>query len=113
MGDGWFPSLVPASAVAAGAARLAEWADSPVVIAVGAVGALGEGTMSQQEIAAQVGLAYGHGVPEVPNTGGPDEAASRFAEFRAAGATHLVLGFADGDWRRQCDLLAEAAARLR
>jgi alkanesulfonate monooxygenase SsuD/methylene tetrahydromethanopterin reductase-like flavin-dependent oxidoreductase (luciferase family) len=39
MGDGWFPSLIPASAVAVGAARLgsarlAELADTPREIAV-------------------------------------------------------------------------------
>lgn len=111
-GDGWFPSLVPASAVAAGAARLAELADTPREIAVGTTGALGDGVLSQDEIAARIGASHGRQLDGVPITGRPDEAARRMAEFQDAGATHLIMGFADGDWRGQCDLLAEAVGRL-
>jgi alkanesulfonate monooxygenase SsuD/methylene tetrahydromethanopterin reductase-like flavin-dependent oxidoreductase (luciferase family) len=111
-GDGWFPSLIPASAVAVGAARLAELADTPREIAVGITGALGDGVPSREDIAERIGASYGLQARDVPITGGPNEAAFRMAEFRNAGATHLVMGFADGDWRRQCDLLSEVAGLL-
>ena len=39
-------------------------------------------------------------------------AADRLAAYRDAGAQHMVVGFAGGDWRRQCELLAEARALL-
>jgi alkanesulfonate monooxygenase SsuD/methylene tetrahydromethanopterin reductase-like flavin-dependent oxidoreductase (luciferase family) len=113
VGDGWFPSLIPASAVAIGAARLAELTDTPREIAVGTTGALGDGLLSQEKIAAKLGASHGRQLYEVPITGGPHEAASRFVEFQNAGATHLVMGFADGDWRNQCDLLAEAVRLMR
>ncbi|WP_327008014.1 LLM class flavin-dependent oxidoreductase [Dactylosporangium sp. NBC_01737] len=113
VGDGWFPSLIPASAVTAGAARLAQLTDRPCEIAVGTTGALGDGVLSQDEIAARVGASHARQLHGVPITGGPDEAARRMAEFQDAGATHLVMGFADGDWRGQCDLLAEAMGLLR
>ncbi|MQA81688.1 MAG: LLM class flavin-dependent oxidoreductase [Streptosporangiales bacterium] len=113
VGDGWFPSLVTARTVAIGAARLAEMSDAPRAIAVGTTGALGDGMPSRAEIAARLGASHGVQMNEVPITGGPHEAAGRMAEFRAAGATHLVMGFADGDWRGQCDLLAETVSLLR
>ena len=111
-GDGWFPSLIPPTEVAAGAARLAELADTPRVIAVGATGALGNPASSQQEIEQSIRAKYGFSAAGVPITGYPREAAVRLAEFQQAGAHHLVMGFAEGDWRHQCDLLAEAVALL-
>lgn len=110
--DGWFPSLIPAAEVAAGAARLTDLADTPRVIAVGTVGALGDNVASQRQIEGSIRANYGHAVIGVPITGGPRQAADRLAEFHQAGAHHLVMGFSDGDWRTQCDLLAEAAALL-
>lgn len=112
VGDGWFPSLVPPSAVAVGAARLADLADTPREIAVGTTGALGDGMPSREEIAAKLGASHDLHLQEVPITGGPHEAASRLTQFQNAGATHIVMGFADGDWRSQCDLLAEAVRLL-
>ncbi|GAB3936121.1 hypothetical protein GCM10029976_047420 [Kribbella albertanoniae] len=111
-GDGWFPSLIPAAEVAAGAARLAELADTPRVIAVGATGALGGDVASQGEIEESIRANYGRAAVGVPITGGPRQVADRLAEFHQAGAHHLVMGFADGDWRTQCDLLADATATL-
>lgn len=60
-----------------------------------------------------VGASHARQLHGVPKTGGPDEAARRLAEFQDAGATHIVMGFADGEWRGQCDLLAEAMGLLR
>ncbi|MEU8384079.1 hypothetical protein [Streptosporangium sp. NPDC048865] len=59
----------------------------------------------------------GYGIPleeamELPVTGEPAQAAERLAAYREAGARHVVLGFAGGDWREQCDLLAETRALL-
>lgn len=112
-GDGWFPSLIPAAEVAAGAARLADLADTPRVIAVGATGALGENVASQGEIEESIRANYGRAAVGVPITGGPGQVADRLTEFHQAGAHHLVMGFADGDWRTQCDLLAEAVWSTR
>lgn len=111
-GDGWFPSLITADAVAIGAARLAELTDAPREIAVGTAGALGDGLLSREEIATRLGASHRTQLHDVPITGGPDEAAARMTEFHHAGATHLVMGFADGDWRGQCDLLAEAVRSM-
>ncbi|MQA11581.1 MAG: LLM class flavin-dependent oxidoreductase [Pseudonocardiaceae bacterium] len=112
-GDGWFPSLITANAVAVGAARLAELTEAALEIAVGTAGALGAGLLSRKEIAARLGASHGTQLNDVPITGTPDEAAARMIEFHDAGATHLVMGFADGDWRSQCDLLAEAVRLMR
>lgn len=121
LGDGWFPSLVPPEEVAAGAARLTELAAGhgrPVpVVTVGTTGALGSGpgVPTRDEIASGIARAYGRPVEEVgevPITGGPKEAAERLAAYREAGARNIVTGFSAGDWRRQCDLLAEARALL-
>jgi alkanesulfonate monooxygenase SsuD/methylene tetrahydromethanopterin reductase-like flavin-dependent oxidoreductase (luciferase family) len=118
-GDGWFPSLLTAADVDGGAAELADLAAGhgrPVpTIAVGATGALGTGVPSAGDIAAGIGRAYD--LPDgeaaaIPITGGPHEAAERMAGYRSAGASHLVVGFAGGDWRGQCDLFAEAARLL-
>jgi alkanesulfonate monooxygenase SsuD/methylene tetrahydromethanopterin reductase-like flavin-dependent oxidoreductase (luciferase family) len=109
-GDGWFPSLVTPAAVAAGVARLAELTDRPLSVAVGATGALGVGVRTREEIERSIGASYGISAVGVPITGGSGEVAARLADLRGAGAEHLVMGFADGDWRRQCDLLAEARA---
>ncbi|WP_405065188.1 hypothetical protein OG558_24830 [Kribbella sp. NBC_01510] len=110
--DGWFPSLIPAAEVAAGAARLADLADTPRVIAVGATGALGNEVASQRQIEESIRANYGYPATGVPITGGPRQAAERLAEFHQAGADHLVMGFSDSDWRTQCDLLADAATLL-
>jgi alkanesulfonate monooxygenase SsuD/methylene tetrahydromethanopterin reductase-like flavin-dependent oxidoreductase (luciferase family) len=121
LGDGWFPSLVPPREVAAGAGRLAELAAQhrrPVpVIAVGAAGALGTGpgVPTREEIASGISRGYGKPLEQavpIPITGHPAEAAERLAAYRDAGAGHLVMGVSGGDWRGQCDLLAEARALL-
>ncbi|MGI5128110.1 LLM class flavin-dependent oxidoreductase [Pseudonocardia sp. CA-107938] len=110
--DGWFPSLVTPAAVAAGVARLAELTDRPLTVAVGAAGAIGDGVRSAAEIERSIGAGYGIDATGIPITGSPAEVADRLAELGRAGAHHLVMGFADGDWRKQCELLAEANALL-
>lgn len=121
LGDGWFPSLVPPATLAEGAARLAELAatyDRPTpAVVVGAVGALGDepGLPTRDELAAEISGAYGgpsDRLRSVPITGGVSEVADQLRAHRSAGADHLVLGLAGGDWRRQVDLLAEVRAVL-
>jgi hypothetical protein len=51
-------------------------------------------------------------VPSVLTLGGPAEVAARFAEYGEAGAERVVVTVAAGDWMRQAELLAEAAALL-
>ncbi|HEY0542105.1 MAG TPA: LLM class flavin-dependent oxidoreductase, partial [Actinoallomurus sp.] len=87
------------------------------VVAVGAAGALGTGAgvPTREEIASGIGRAYGKPLEQavpIPVTGHPAEAAERLAAYRDAGAGHLVMGISGGDWRGQCDLLAEARALL-
>jgi alkanesulfonate monooxygenase SsuD/methylene tetrahydromethanopterin reductase-like flavin-dependent oxidoreductase (luciferase family) len=121
LGDGWFPSVVPAGDVADGSAQLAELAAAhgrpTPTITVGAAGVLGSGTgiPTRDEIAARLSQAYG--VPTerataIPITGEPHEAAQQLAAYHDAGARHLVMGLSGVDWRRQCELLAEARAML-
>ncbi|WP_329259401.1 LLM class flavin-dependent oxidoreductase [Actinoallomurus sp. NBC_01490] len=121
LGDGWFPSLVPPREVAIGAARLGELSARyrrPVpVIAIGVTGVLGAGpgVPTRTEIASSISEGYGRPLDQVmpiPVTGSPAEAAERLAAYRDAGAEHVVVGLAGGDWRRQCGLLAEVRAAL-
>jgi alkanesulfonate monooxygenase SsuD/methylene tetrahydromethanopterin reductase-like flavin-dependent oxidoreductase (luciferase family) len=85
-GDGWFPSLLTAAEITDATAQLAEIAAAngrpTPSIAIGTTGALGTG-------------------PRVPRR-----------DDIAAGARHLVMGFSGGDWREQCELLAEAAQHV-
>ncbi|MBC6468989.1 LLM class flavin-dependent oxidoreductase [Actinomadura alba] len=122
LGDAWFPSLVPPAEIAAGAERLAGLAAEhgrPVpVIATGVAGALGSrpGVPTREQIATGISGAYGRPIEEVmslPITGDPHEAAERLAAYRDAGARHIVMGISGGDWRHQCDLLAETRSLLR
>ncbi|MEV0827917.1 LLM class flavin-dependent oxidoreductase [Nonomuraea rubra] len=119
-GDGWFPSLISPQDVARGRARLAELADGhgrpAPVIAIGGAAHVGGGATAQAEIAAGISGAYGRPLEEVagiPLTGQPKEVAERLAEYRAAGASHAVIGISGGDWRRQVELLAEVRDLLR
>lgn len=119
LGDGWFPSVRPMAELRSGAARLAELAAGygravPTVI-VGVAAAIGAGAGVRDRIAAELTEAYG--IPadqaqQIPMIGPPSEAAARLRDYRDLGVTHVVVGFTDGDWRRQCDLLAEARAHL-
>jgi hypothetical protein len=51
-------------------------------------------------------------VPQILVTGGTGEVAARLADYAASGAERLVASFAAGDWRRQADLVADAASQL-
>ena len=115
----WFPSMVLADQVAGGARRLAELAGErgrprPGIAVGGSV--LGGSPASALEGFATA-LIRGYGVPperaaNMAITGSPARVAERFAEYAEAGADHLVLGVVGDDWRRQCELIAEARALL-
>lgn len=115
-GQGWFPSLITADDVAAGAGRLTELAheyDRPAPsITIGISAALGSGAdiRSRESIAADISRFYGKPLSaamSIPIMGSPAEAAEQLAPYREAGAEHVVAGISEGDWRQQCDLLAE------
>jgi len=119
-GDAWFPSMITPEEVAAGARRLAELAGEagrPAPgLAVGGAVALGPDASAGLEEHVR-GLHEGYGLPldearRVPITGSPQQVAERLAEYAEAGARHVVLGTASGDWRRQWELIAEARALL-
>jgi hypothetical protein len=86
-------------------------------IAVGGSVLLGSPAASPVLDAHVAALTGSYGLPRevaasVPIIGGPVRAAERFAEYARAGADHLVLGIIGDDWRRQCELIAEARALL-
>jgi alkanesulfonate monooxygenase SsuD/methylene tetrahydromethanopterin reductase-like flavin-dependent oxidoreductase (luciferase family) len=120
-GTAWFPSMVPAEFVAQGAARLRQFAadagrPAPAA-AVGGAAVLGPDASPALLAAYAEEVARRYGVPpgvaaRVPITGSAAEAAERFAAYARAGAEHLVLSPIGGDWRRQCELIAEARALL-
>lgn len=120
-GTAWFPSMVPAEFVAGGAARLRVLAGerglAAPAVAVGGAAILGADASPPLLEAFTAEVTQGYGVPpavaaRLPITGSPARAAERFAEYARAGAEHLVLGVIGGDWRRQCELIAEARALL-
>jgi alkanesulfonate monooxygenase SsuD/methylene tetrahydromethanopterin reductase-like flavin-dependent oxidoreductase (luciferase family) len=120
-GDGWFPSLIRPDEVADGARRLTELTEQyerpRPLIAIDATGILGteSGLPDRRQIATRISRAYRRSVDDllpVPIMGGPAQAAEQLRAYRDAGAHHVVMGFADGDWRRQCELLATTRAHL-
>jgi len=123
-GDGWFPSLLPPSALPGHTAELRRQAAAhgrpPPSVTVGGHVVLGDDAAARSAHDALVGsLVDDHGLPpeeaaEVPMRGrGPDELAARFASYAEAGAGHLVVSPEGDDWRRQCERIAEARALLQ
>lgn len=91
-GDAWFPSMLPPEKVGPAARRLAD---------------LAEAADQTRSYGVPAGTAA-----RIPIAGDVSEAAERFAAYAEAGVAHLVLGTFAGDWRRQCELIAEARALL-
>lgn len=117
-GDGWFPSMITDSEVAAGRAHLAELSaghgrtETPAV-AVGGSVLLGAGEPSGTLDAHIAALTDGYRIPaevaeRLPLHGSPAAVAERLESYADAGAGHVILGLIGKDWRQQCDLLAEA-----
>jgi alkanesulfonate monooxygenase SsuD/methylene tetrahydromethanopterin reductase-like flavin-dependent oxidoreductase (luciferase family) len=117
-GDGWFPSMITDSEVAAGRAHLAELSaghgrtEIPAV-AVGGSVLLGAGGRSGTLDAHIAALTDGYRIPaevaeRLPLRGSPAAVAERLESYADAGAGHVILGLIGNDWHQQCDLLAEA-----
>jgi alkanesulfonate monooxygenase SsuD/methylene tetrahydromethanopterin reductase-like flavin-dependent oxidoreductase (luciferase family) len=123
-GDGWFPLPGPPAALADGAARLAELAEArgrrpPAITTSVLIVMADDPTVPDHDglVRMLTDPAGPFGmpaelVPQILVTGRTTEVAARLADYAAAGAERLVASFATGDWRRQADLLAEAAAQL-
>ncbi len=123
-GDGWFLLPVPPAAVVEGRARLVELAGArgrptPSVTASMVAALTGDPALPDHD--GLVGTmtdpdgVFGMPADQVPNVltlGGPAEVAARFAAYVEAGADRVVVTLAAGDWMRQAELLAEAAALL-
>jgi alkanesulfonate monooxygenase SsuD/methylene tetrahydromethanopterin reductase-like flavin-dependent oxidoreductase (luciferase family) len=127
-GDGWYPSQITPAALAAGAARLRQLAadhgrPAPAVH----VGGLTIHTDPESVRAARAAresfvrsLPGDHGIsPDdamAMVTTSPSEAADRFVAYAAAGASSISIspgiGSVGQEWRRQCELVAEARAML-
>lgn len=118
-GAAWFPSMMTAAQLPAALARLSELADAagrPVpALTLGGVAGIGGEQSAMDEYRAMLVKTYG--VPTetaatLPITGTARQAADQLASYAAAGVRHLVLGLVGGEWKRQCDLIAEAKALL-
>lgn len=123
-GDGWFLLPVPPAAVVEGRTRLAELADARGRPTPSVTGSMVAALTGDPALPDHDGLVraltdpdgvFGMPADQVPGVltlGGPAEIAARFAEYGEAGADRVVVTLAAGDWMRQAELLAEAAALL-
>jgi alkanesulfonate monooxygenase SsuD/methylene tetrahydromethanopterin reductase-like flavin-dependent oxidoreductase (luciferase family) len=116
-GSAWFPSMMTAEQLPPVLARLAEFADAaglPVpAVTLGGVAGIGGEQSAMDEYGVMLAKTYS--VPtevaaKLPITVNARQAADQLAEYAEAGVRHLVLGLVGGEWKRQCDLLAEAKA---
>ena len=121
-GDGWFTLPLPPAGLAPAIERLRELADDrgrPAPAITGSVMASIAGDPTRPD---RAGLArrltdpdgvYGMpagAIDDMVLTGGPAAVAERIAAFADLGAERVVLSLAGGDWIRQAELAAEAAA---
>jgi alkanesulfonate monooxygenase SsuD/methylene tetrahydromethanopterin reductase-like flavin-dependent oxidoreductase (luciferase family) len=123
-GDGWFGLPVPPAQVAVFAKRLAELAaaqgrPAPAVTGSTMVALDGDPALpGPDELVRRISDPDGlfgmpaDAVPDVVVTGGPAALADHVGALHATGAERVVVTVAAGDWFRQTELLAEAAAQL-
>jgi alkanesulfonate monooxygenase SsuD/methylene tetrahydromethanopterin reductase-like flavin-dependent oxidoreductase (luciferase family) len=121
-GDGWFTLPLPPADLAPAIDRLGELADGrgrPAPAVTGSVMAAIAGDPALPDRAGlERRLTDPDGVYGMPDeaidgmvlTGGPGAVAERIAAFAELGAERVVLSLAAGDWMRQAELAAEAAA---
>lgn len=116
-GSAWFPSMMTAAQLPPVLARLAGFADAAGLrvpaLTLGGVAGIGGEQSAMDDYGAMLATTYG--VPaevaaRLPITGNARQAADQLAEYAEAGVRHLVLGLVGGEWKHQCDLLAEAKA---
>ncbi|SHF99844.1 LLM class flavin-dependent oxidoreductase [Streptoalloteichus hindustanus] len=116
--DGWFPSSLPPETLAVEVARLRELAaergrPAPRVT-MGVMAALGDADAD----AAISSLVNAYHIPRehaesILLTGGPRQAAERFAAYAEAGADHIAVSLNVGPWEPQYDVLGEARSLLQ
>ena len=124
LGDGWFTLPLPPAQLAPAAERLQALAadvgrPTPAITASTTVAIDGDPAVPDldemmRRMSDPDGL-YGmpaEAVPDVLVTGGPDRIAERIDQLADLGAERVVVTLAAGDWFRQAELLAEAAALL-
>ncbi|MGH9214155.1 MAG: LLM class flavin-dependent oxidoreductase [Acidimicrobiales bacterium] len=120
--DSWYALPLPPAQLAPVAERLAELADAvgrptPTVTGSTCVAIEGDPALPDQDglvrkLSDPDGM-YGmpaDAVPDILVTGGSAAVAGRIGELQAIGAERVVVTLAAGDWFRQAELLAEAAA---
>jgi alkanesulfonate monooxygenase SsuD/methylene tetrahydromethanopterin reductase-like flavin-dependent oxidoreductase (luciferase family) len=118
-GNGWAPSLITPSDLAAKMTRLRELADQ-LGRPLPSVSVGGHAILSDDRAAMEsfIGSLTGmHGMSEeqarqVPVTGGVPQVAERLAAYAEAGADAVGLGLDGAGWMRQAEILAEARAAL-
>jgi alkanesulfonate monooxygenase SsuD/methylene tetrahydromethanopterin reductase-like flavin-dependent oxidoreductase (luciferase family) len=122
--DGWFAMPLPPAQIAGFAERLAMLAaergrPAPAVTGSAIVALAGDPARpGLDELIRRVSDPDGmfgmpaEAVADVVLTGGPAALAEHLGALHAAGAERVVVTVAAGDWLRQADLLAEAAASL-
>lgn len=121
-GDGWYSLPVPPDQLAAPVARLAELAaevgrptpriSASVMAAIDGDPALSDREGLVRRLTDPDGL-FGMPADAVSGlvvTGGPAAVAERLAALGELGVERAVFSIAAGDWRRQAELAAEAAA---
>ena len=121
---GWFLLPVGVDGVAAARARIGDRAAAagkapPPVTASIMVAVEGDPALpSRDDIRAHLADPKGRfsmpaeAIDGVVVWGGPSAVAESLAAHASAGATRVVISLAAGDWHRQAELVAEAAARV-
>src|SRR6185312_4417698 len=112
-GAGWFPSMLLSERLEKGVGELPD--GTP--IAVGAACLLGADPDDRRIAEYVAGLVSAYDVPaeeasRIPLTGSPADAAARLAAYADAGATRVVLGSIEDDWRGQWERIAAAVSIL-
>ena len=123
-GDGWFTLPLRPAQLAPAAARLAELAAAmgrrrPAITASTSVAIDGDPALPDADglvrrLSDPDGI-FGmpaEAVPDILVHGSPDAVADRVGALASMGAERVVVTLAAGDWRRQAELLAEAARRI-
>ncbi|HEY8546703.1 MAG TPA: LLM class flavin-dependent oxidoreductase [Acidimicrobiales bacterium] len=123
-GDAWFALPLPPDQVAPVVERLSELAAErgravPEIIGSVSVAIDGDPALPDEaellRILSDPDGVYGmpaEAVPDILVTGGPDAVADRIGKWTTLGARRVVVTLAAGNWFRQAELLAEAAALL-